>query len=63
MLTTNLLVSDGIIAEGTGTLVDQGGQLKMVDVNIGFKIRDMDTTLHNLFEGNQLLSKLKIRTF
>jgi len=47
---------DGIIAEGTGTLVDQGGQLKMVDVNIGFKIRDMDTTLHNLFEGNQLLS-------
>jgi len=49
-------ILDGIIAEGTGTLAEVGGQLTLVDVKIGFKIRDMDTTLHNLFEGNQLLS-------
>ena len=37
--------------------MDEGGKLKMVDVNIGFKIKSMSTELNNLFDGNQVLSE------
>ena len=48
---------DGVIAEGTGDIVSDGNKIKMVNVNIGFKIRSMDTRLENLFQGNKILSK------
>lgn len=49
-------ILDGVIAEGTGDIVEENSKVVMRNVNIGFKIRSMKTRMENLFQGNQILS-------